>query len=814
MLLDLSKGRAYKQCRDLLQASLNREVIAYARLTAQTEDDDDDDVLLDETPMRPAHDRLPVLLEKKATTLDKGLKFYHSLTFEYAGVTLVEFTEWHALDPVQEFLGPVLDALQFLHSRGVLHTDVNPFNLCASSSRDGGRVVVKLVDLGSSVVVGDGRGTDATASKNDDDDDDDDEGDRWMPRVAADGSLYLMDGWTSLPTTQPGPPTATIAAATLGGDADPRSTTTAVVVDRCVREYLCNIPHYREPLANAALVATTREAVEVPDDPSPLSGVSVDGSSDAYAAAMVCTNLCRGSWPTWGEMECLGDLDNAGPADVETKKTALFVALRRNPAFDPVEFADAVSVLAMHRGDLSSMRRADNADDDEQEQEKQEQDAAAQTARLKEFATTLSAVGYAAHSERAECPDLLNDVAEIHGRQTAELLSRLLCTDRARRRPYWQLASGWSVSSSSSSSSSSSTSFSSSSPFSSRSCCSSCCGSSPSSSSSWSSSSSSSCSRSRTSSAHWRATLSVRVKTCAKTDDRGRSKVEVFLGRCWLATGVLEPPASPSLAEADDPAAASSSSSVARLTWWKAAAYLSRVDAPHATSALCRFIEEAVRVAPSLGSTSPEKWPVESAAQSRAWRTLLALHRAMPPVVVAARIGRAPATDVVGAEETAATAALPTPTSDSAVAIGLSVEAARGIADAVGTTSAAAAATRTGQLAPTTCPGRATWTTETETWETVAGATVTTAVARGAAVSTADSVVAEEEDEHEKEAEEAVLPLVFALAGTAAELAGPSRRRPSTVVHRRLGGLRQRRGRRGGLRGFRLTNTRKKTTER
>ena len=718
---------------------------------AESDDDDDDDDDdenadgLQETSramskakkqrlVRAAHPAFPALLEEEeatvttlevedgdATSSTTQLPFYKSLSFAYAGPTLIEFTGTRALDPVREFLLPTLDALAFLHARGVIHCDVNPFNACVSPGN-----AIKLIDFGSSAIV--------TSER------------RWRQR----GS-YLLDDATSLPSTQRTPP---IPAKEDDHDEDRRDkkrqreqkegkekeetrptkkrrerreTTKAGGhrrVEKCILGRLCNLPEYREPLANALLVpAKTTTPLESP----PLTGLRVDGSSDAFAAAMCCADLCRAQWPRWRVCSCLRDEAAADAADEPAKMKALFAACRRNPAHEAREFAEANHWMATLRRDLAAAAAAAAAtaaanggsgDDDREADKRPEkkerptedderadanEGARAQREALaaREFATALDAIGYAAHAEHTDYPGLLSDVKEIYGRSTVLLLRRCLRPDRARRTRWWEkrttggtfqfhvdgarsrderedrrdgekkrreekdrpdhgeeeeethrdamrgVSSPRVFSFSSSSSCPSSPSL-----FCSSSCSGSCCSrssaspsSSPSSSSSFSSSSSSSssspfssCASTLTASSSsplslsrfpsclslaldslWSPLITTRIATaeghgsddaapCEPSKDALR-KIDVMLGRCWLATGAVKP-------------------NGGKLFWWCAAEYVADVGAAHAASVLSAFVDEARRVDFSLQSSTPETWPVEDERQARSWRATLAVHRA------------------------------------------------------------------------------------------------------------------------------------------------------------------------------------------
>lgn len=53
----------------------------------------------------------------------------------------------------EDIVGPLIDALQFMHRRGIFHLDIKPQNIIYSTTSEG-RYIVKYIDLGSSIIVG------------------------------------------------------------------------------------------------------------------------------------------------------------------------------------------------------------------------------------------------------------------------------------------------------------------------------------------------------------------------------------------------------------------------------------------------------------------------------------------------------------------------------------------------------------------------------------------------------------------------------------------------------------------------------------
>lgn len=364
VFVDADKKEVVKRAKCPQDASLNREVIAWNRLLFRRSDSESD-VHDAKASTHPAF--TPVL--RRETLQFAGLAFCHSLAFSYAGRPLLEFSASLALDPVDELLLPLLEALAFLEERNVVHGEVNPDNLCAQADRSGA-VSIKLVDFGSSVVLSTQR-----------------------PWTKCSG--YLVDDETGLPSSQS---TAPICEGEQNDS-----------LDKNALHHLCNVPYYREPLANALLVVATREvrAKSAAALPSlhPLAGLRVDCSSDVHALALCCFDMCVLRWPCWENGECLRDLETAKRHDAVTKAKATLAACRRNPTFD------GSSVFAC----LS--RRFSWLDADQ--------------------LATLAAVEYSATLEYPDHPGFFLDFAEVHGRKRTRLFRDCLRQDPTKRHHFF-----------------------------------------------------------------------------------------------------------------------------------------------------------------------------------------------------------------------------------------------------------------------------------------------------------------------------------------------------------------------------------------
>ena len=429
-------------------------------------------------------------------------------------------TRCGALDPLKDVLFPLLEALEFLDSRGVLHGHLNPDNLRVNDVEDGGRGVT---------LVGFENNNNSSSSS------------------SSSSSTAAVSASASTSLENPG----TVDVADEAQRTVRRTT---------LRGRLTNIAAYREPVANALLVAAAAEA-------SSFEMLRVDASSDAYALALCCVDLLVGGGAIAiadrKTHRCLRDLATARSFGLREKSRVLFAICGRNPAFDPRAFRRLDSRFP-------PLRRGDG-----------EGDAGATTLALR-------AVECAASLTYTHYPGLLLDVEHLYGRRRADALRGCLQMERSRR--LWRHHHHRRVFVDAASSTTTTTT---------------------------TDDDDDDEEEEEKEEARWREDKATERRSrrslpsrivAAVEKEEGRHRIDVRLGRCWIATAVV--------AEGS-------------LLCWKSVDYLFKTEAERAGEALWRVIETVARLDARLGCTPPEHWPVKVPSQARLWRTVVALHRSV-----------------------------------------------------------------------------------------------------------------------------------------------------------------------------------------